>query len=51
VGEETSPVDFPRLMSLIHKKRYQGFLPLETLGEGDPKEKVLTLFQKFVKYM
>ena len=51
MGEDTSPVDFPRLMSLIHKNRYQGFLPLETLGEGDPREKVRTLFQKFAKYM
>lgn len=51
VGNDTAPVDFPRLMSLIHKKAYQGFLPLETLGEGDPKEKVQSLYRKVTKYM
>jgi len=51
VGEESIPVNFPRLMALIHKKAYQGFLPLETLGEGDPKEKVQSLFRKVTKYM
>jgi sugar phosphate isomerase/epimerase len=51
VGEDTVPVDFPRLMALIHRKGYQGFLCLETLGEGDPKEKVKTLFQKIAKYI
>jgi sugar phosphate isomerase/epimerase len=51
VGEDTVPVDFPRLMALIHKAAYQGFLPLETLGEGDPKEKGQSLFKKVAKYM
>jgi sugar phosphate isomerase/epimerase len=51
MGEESVPVDIPRLMSLIHKGGYQGFLPLETLGEGDPKEKVQDLFQKVTKYL
>lgn len=51
MGEDTLPVDFPRLMALIHKEAYQGFLPLETLGEGDPKEKVQALFRKVTKYM
>jgi len=51
MGEESIAVDIPRLMSLIHKGGYQGFLPLETLGEGDPKEKVRALFQKVTKYL
>ncbi|MEA3462444.1 MAG: sugar phosphate isomerase/epimerase family protein [Bacteroidota bacterium] len=51
IGADTVPVDFPRLMALIHKGGYQGFLPLETLGEGDPKEKVQTLFRNVSKYM
>ncbi len=50
-GDGTKAVDFPRLMSLIHKGRYQGFLPLETLGEGDPKEKVQHLFREVSKYL
>ena len=51
VGNDVVPVDFPRLMALIHKSGYRGFLPLETLGEGDPKEKVQTLYRKVSKYM
>jgi len=51
MGDGTRAVDFPRLMSLIHKGRYQGFLPLETLGEGDPKEKVRKLFLEVSKYL
>jgi len=50
-GGDTEPVDFARLMSLIHKNRYQGFLPLETLGGGDPKEKVRNLFREVSKYL
>jgi len=51
VGGDTVPLDIPRLMALIHKGSYQGFLPLETLGEGDPKEKVQSLYNKVTKYM
>lgn len=51
MGADTVPVDFPRLMALIHRGSYQGFLPLETLGEGDPKEKVQSLFRNINKYM
>ncbi len=51
MGEDSVPADFPKLMSIIHKGAYQGFLPLETLGEGDPKEKVQALFQKVSKYL
>ena len=51
MGAATFPVDFPRLMSLIHRGGYQGFLPLETLGDGDPKEKVQSLFRNVSKYM
>lgn len=34
------PVDLPRLMQLIRDSDYQGYLPIETLGPGDPFEKV-----------
>ena len=34
------PVDLPRLMQLIRDSFYQGYLPIETLGPGDPFEKV-----------
>lgn len=32
--------DVARLISMIKKSRYRGYLPLETLGEGDPNVKV-----------
>ncbi len=40
--------DLPRLFSIIRKKNYRGYLPLETLGPGDPYEKV-TRFLNEVK--
>lgn len=51
MGTDTVPVDLPRLMSLIHRGAYQGFLPLETLGDGDPGEKVQKLFRNISRYM
>ncbi|SHN29613.1 Sugar phosphate isomerase/epimerase [Cyclobacterium lianum] len=33
-------VDLERLMAIIRKSDYQGYLPIETLGPGDPFEKV-----------
>lgn len=33
-------VDLDRLMKIIQQSGYRGYLPLETLGEGDPKVKV-----------
>jgi sugar phosphate isomerase/epimerase len=34
------PVDLAKLMPLIRESDYQGYLPIETLGPGDPFEKV-----------
>ena len=33
-------VDLDRLMKIIQQSGYRGYIPLETLGEGDPKVKV-----------
>jgi len=44
-GQEVE-TDIPRLMSIIKNSAYNGYLPLETLGEGDPKQKVDALFSK-----
>ena len=43
-GQET-PTDFKKLFSLIKKAGYRGYLPLETLGEGDPFTKVPRLLE------
>jgi len=39
-------LDVNRLLDILHKHQYHGFLPLETLGEGDPRVKVKDLYKK-----
>jgi sugar phosphate isomerase/epimerase len=41
-GQET-PTDFLKLFKIIKKAGYRGYLPLETLGAGDPFKKVPVL--------
>jgi sugar phosphate isomerase/epimerase len=36
--------DLERIISIIHQSDYKGYLPIETLGKGNPKEKVRALF-------
>jgi sugar phosphate isomerase/epimerase len=43
--------DLDRLMSIIHQSDYKGYLPIETLGKGDPKEKVRALFARLRRAM
>jgi len=44
-GVET-PTDLERLAGIIQRSGYRGYLPLETLGPGDPYEKVPALLEK-----
>lgn len=44
-GKET-PTDFVKLFKIIKESGYRGYLPLETLGEGDPYQKVPVLLKK-----
>ncbi len=46
-GKET-PTDLQRLFGIIRKGGYRGYLPLETLGAGDPRQK-MTAFLARVK--
>jgi sugar phosphate isomerase/epimerase len=39
------PTDFRKLMKIVDDGGYHGYFPLETLGEGDPQEKVMTLYR------
>ncbi len=41
--------DMEKLMGIIKASDYQGYLPIETLGDGDPKTKIITLFEKLKK--
>ncbi len=43
-GKET-PTDFARLFKIIKNGGYRGYLPLETLGAGDPYKKVPILLE------
>jgi sugar phosphate isomerase/epimerase len=43
-GKET-PTDFVKLFKIIKDAGYRGYLPMETLGPGDPFEKVPALFK------
>ncbi|WP_100616018.1 sugar phosphate isomerase/epimerase family protein [Confluentibacter citreus] len=43
-GIETK-TDLNKLMSIIKPSGYQGYIPIETLGSGDPKIKVKKLFK------
>lgn len=44
---EATDVDAHKLIRLIKASGFRGYLPLETLGEGDPKVKLAALLSKF----
>lgn len=44
-GKEV-PTDLDKLFNLIKKAGYRGYLPIETLGAGDPYEKVPVFMEK-----
>jgi sugar phosphate isomerase/epimerase len=44
-GKETD-VDMDKLIRIIKLSGYTGYIPLETLGEGDPKAKISALVNK-----
>ena len=43
--------DMNKLMGIIKSSGYKGYLPIETLGAGDPKTKITTLHAKLKKAM
>jgi sugar phosphate isomerase/epimerase len=43
--------DMNKLMGIIKTSGYKGYLPIETLGDGDPKTKVANLLAKLKKEM
>jgi len=49
-GKET-PIDFSKLFKIIKKAGYRGYLPLETLGAGDPYQKVPRLLNEVRRFM
>jgi sugar phosphate isomerase/epimerase len=47
-GEKPVPIDLPRLKAIIEKTGYRGYLPIEALGRGEPKE-IVTAFLNQVR--
>ncbi len=43
--------DLNKLIAMIRKSSYRGYLPIETLGPGDPKEKVKVLYSDLNKVL
>lgn len=46
LNDKQVDTDYSRIMGIIRQSGYRGYLPLETLGEGDPKIKVKALLEK-----
>jgi len=44
------PVDLKKIKQLIVDGGYRGFLPIETLGSGDPKAKITNFYSKIRNY-
>jgi sugar phosphate isomerase/epimerase len=48
---KSTPIDLPRLRTIIDKVGFRGFLPIEALGRGDPEAIVTTFLEKVRKAM
>jgi sugar phosphate isomerase/epimerase len=46
VNDTQEETDYIKIIDIVRKCGYRGFLPLETLGEGDPYAKVEALYNK-----
>lgn len=46
INDKQVDTDYARVMDIVKKSGYKGYLPLETLGEGDPGTKVAALLKK-----
>jgi sugar phosphate isomerase/epimerase len=46
INDKQVDTDYTKVIDIVRKCGYRGFLPLETLGEGDPVAKVDALYKK-----
>ncbi len=46
VGNEQVRVDLKKLIGIVRSSGDRGYLPIETLGAGNPKEKVPAFFRE-----
>ena len=51
VEQEPEPIDLEKLLSIIRALCFSGYLPIETLGPGDPRAKVAVFLDKVRKAM
>jgi len=49
INNQPVKTDLDRLKKLIDASAYRGYLPIETLGEGNPKEKITYMYQEVKK--
>ncbi len=49
IDDKEVPTDFVKLFEIIKKSGYRGYLPLETLGAGDPYQKVPRMLKSVKK--
>lgn len=47
-GKEVE-TDLNRIMQIVRESGYRGYLPIETLGKGDPRQKVPAFYEKVKK--
>ena len=48
-GDKEVPVDLEKIKAIINHGGYRGFIPIETLGDGDPKIKIEALLTRINK--
>jgi sugar phosphate isomerase/epimerase len=46
INENQVDTDYSKIIDIVKRCGYRGYLPLETLGEGDPATKIEALFKK-----
>jgi sugar phosphate isomerase/epimerase len=46
INDKQVETDYSRIIDIVRKCGFRGYLPLETLGEGDPVKKVAALYKK-----
>jgi len=49
IDNQSVKTDLDRLKKIIDASTYRGYLPIETLGEGDPKQKIAFMYQEVKK--
>ena len=50
LDDKVVKTDIGKLKAIISNSNYRGYLPIETLGEGDPKQKVSHMFEEVKKH-